>query len=312
MIGTSRNVTAGRALREIQRLLLSLPSVGSRSGREAVEWARSRNPWATEIPWIRTHSWRMYALGLGDPWLHPPARFVIVTPGRTGSELLADLLDSHPDIVCEAEILRDRMLLPERFVAGRSTKARLRGAKAYGFKIHCGHFGYQALRERPQYLSQLADGGVKLIFLRRENHLAQAISSAIASRTRWHWRRQDQPAFTPFELDPVEVLMMTYLFEESDAYLEAMVGDLPHLRVTYEDDLLEAACQQATVDRICAEIAVPVAATLSDYVRFTPSRLEETVANFDAIADLVRPTRFGRFLDDVDRDVVMRPGASTA
>ena len=44
------------------------------------------------------------------------------------------------------------MLWPERFVAGRSTKAGLAGARAFGLKIHCGHFGYQVLRERADYL----------------------------------------------------------------------------------------------------------------------------------------------------------------
>lgn len=263
-----------------------------------VEWVRRGNPWATRAPWRHTHAWRMYTLGLAARWLQPPARFVIVTPGRSGSELLADLLNSHPNIVCEAEILHDRVARPERFVAGRSAKAGLGGARAYGFKIHCGHFGYQALREQPAYLAALAASGAQLIFLRRENLLAQAVSSTIASRTRWHWRRQDRGAFTALELDPVEVLMMTYLFEESDQFLTELLSGLPHLTLNYERDLVDSTAQQATVDRICARLGLPSAAASSEHVRFTPLRLSDSVANFDAVAELVQSTRFRRFLDD--------------
>ena len=226
-------------------------------GRQVVEWVRTRNPWAAaRKPWVRTHPWRMYALGTGARWLQPPNRFVIVTAGRTGSELLTDLLGSHPDVICEPEILRERLVAPEQFVAGRAAKAGLGGAQAYGFKIHCGHFGYQVLRERDQYLRHLSDEGVDLIFLRRDNFLAQAVSSTIASRTRWHWRSEDRAVFTPVELDPVEVLMMTYLFEESDQYLEAMLADLPHLTLRYEDNLCDGPAQQATVDRICDRLGL--------------------------------------------------------
>ena len=269
----------------------------TKARRQAVEWVRTRNPWSGGAPWIATHSVRMYGLALGVGWLGPRARFVIVTPGRSGSELLTDLLDSHPDIVCEAEILRERLLLPERFIDGRAAKAGLRGARAYGFKIHCGHFGYQMLRERPRYLQQLSDSGVQLIFLRRENFLAQAISSTIAMRTRWHWRRQDRPEFQALDVDPVEVLMMTYLFEESDQYLAHLLADLPHLTLTYEHDLHDGPAQQAAVAAICDRLGLPPAPTRSEHVRFTPPRMADAVTNFNDVADLVRPTRFRRFLE---------------
>jgi LPS sulfotransferase NodH len=277
-----------------------MPPVVRLDGRQAVEWARVKNPWADRNAWVRTHPWRMYALSLGDRWLQAPNRFVIVTPGRTGSELLTDLLNAHPDIACEAEILHDRLALPEAFVAGRATKAGVTGAKAFGFKLHCGHFGFQVLRERPGYLNRLSAAGFHLIFLRRDNYLAQAISSTIASRTRWHWHLGDQVAFTAMELDPVEVLMMTYLFEESDRYLSALLQGLPHLDLNYEQDLMEPAAQQATVARIASMLGLPSAPTRSDHVRFTPRKLSEAVKNYDEIADLIRPTRFGSMLEADD------------
>jgi hypothetical protein len=232
------------------------------------------------------------------PKRRPAQRFAIVTTGRTGSVLLAERLDSHPDIACEGEILGDRRHFPVQFAARRGTRAALGGAQAYGFTINCRHFGYQILREEPGYLRRLATSGYHLIFLRRRNVVAQALSAAIASRTRWHWVAGDRPVFAPFEVDPVEVLTMSYLFEESDQLLVNALQGLPHLTVTYEDDLQEPDAQQATVDRICSLLHLAGAPTWSDQVRYTPRRQADTASNFEAVADLLEPTRFRRFLDD--------------
>jgi hypothetical protein len=228
----------------------------------------------------------------------PAQRFAIVTPGRTASVLLVERLNSHPDIVCDDEVLRDRRRLPVQHIAARAAKAGVGGARAYGFRLNSGHFGYQILREQSDFLSRLAVAGSDLIFLRRRNLVVQALSAAIASRTRRHWVAGDRPVFAPLEVDPVEVLTLTYLFEENDHLLETALKDLSHLTITYEDDLQEPDAQQATVDRICSRLGLANAATRSDQVRYTPPRLADTVSNFDAVADLLGPTRFRRFLDD--------------
>jgi len=251
----------------------------------------------------------MYALGLGERWLKPPVRFVIVTAGRTGSDLLAELLNSHPDIVCESEILYQRRLLPERYVAGRAARAGLLGARAYGFKLAAGHGGYQPRASSPtwptppmlarnRFLHQLADDGAQVISLRRNNHLAQAVSLMLAEQTRWHWRREEGATFAPATLDVVHLLSLAYFFEDTEKYLESVVSPLPHLGLVYEDDLIDSGAQQATVDRVCARLGLPTAPASSDLVRLTPKRLEESIANFAEVDALVGRTRFGRYLHE--------------
>ena len=56
----------------------------------------------------------------GLPLTAAEPRFVIVTTGRTGSELLVSLLDSHPRIMCDSEILSIPRAFPRRFVLRRS------------------------------------------------------------------------------------------------------------------------------------------------------------------------------------------------
>ncbi|HBE17486.1 MAG TPA: hypothetical protein DEG17_03890 [Cyanobacteria bacterium UBA11149] len=54
----------------------------------------------------------------------PSNKFVIFGQGRTGSTLLYSLLNSHPQIHCDEEILEDRVFFPVQYVKGRCCKAK--------------------------------------------------------------------------------------------------------------------------------------------------------------------------------------------
>src|SRR3954454_17120767 len=82
---------------------------------------------------------RLYArpLSMCAPALAPEKRFVITCLARTGSQLLVSLLDGHPSIRCESEVLRARhpRVAPHVFLESRAFLARLRQrSRAYGFK----------------------------------------------------------------------------------------------------------------------------------------------------------------------------------
>ena len=69
----------------------------------------------------------------------PQKRFVILTQWRSGSELLIDLLNCHPDIRCDSELFKEfvrlrtpKVLFPHWYLDGKSARA---GTKAYGCKI---------------------------------------------------------------------------------------------------------------------------------------------------------------------------------
>ena len=266
---------------------------------EALEWLRSHNPFSQAELWRQAHGARMYALSLGDRWLKPDKRFMIVTTGRTGSELLVDLLNSQPGIFCDGEILNDRRLSAQRFVAGRSAKAAMGGAEAYGCKLVQRHFGFQPTFERDDFLRRMHDQGYHLIYLRRENILAQALSAAIGRHGRWHWHQGDKASFTPATIDPVELLGLAFLFDECDQYLQFLLEPLTHLSITYEDDLVGPAAQQATVDRICARLEMASVAGSTKFVRLSPRLLEDRLVNYDEVAAVVGASRFAKYLSDV-------------
>ncbi len=142
-------------------------------------------------------------------------RFIVLGGGRTGSNMLAQALDSSPCITCFGEIfnrqidfigfnvagydnysgddiaLRDRDL--EQFLRRRIYCPHPRGTSAVGFKLLYVHvWGFRGLLDR-----LLADTDIRVLHLRRRNLLRMLISTRIAQKT-GVWI--EQPRLTPANL----------------------------------------------------------------------------------------------------------------
>lgn len=137
-------------------------------------------------------------------------RFLILGEGRTGSNLLVQALNSHPEIVCFREVFNWTHKRIDYQVAGYEEFAtRDRGMRkeqplqllrerifrdwppptlAVGFKLHYGHaFGYEGLEE-----ALVADQDLRLIHLRRKNMLRTYVSLMLAQRS-GEWEKDDSP-----------------------------------------------------------------------------------------------------------------------
>jgi LPS sulfotransferase NodH len=149
-----------------------------------------------------------------------------------------------------------------------------------------------------------------VVLLERGDLLQQTISSLRAEGTRYHHRRNDGHAFKAEPLDPLRVLSGLLLVEESTHYVRKIAGGVPHVRLVYEDDLLEPERQQSAVDRVCSFLDLPNARVESELVKITPRRTRELVTNFDEITALLERTRLKAYLPDQDSDAE-RPNSSS-
>jgi LPS sulfotransferase NodH len=236
-------------------------------------------------------------------WCGPAQRFVILTTGRTGSELLVSLLNSHPRIACGGELLKEGRAFPNRYVESRAAMAGLRGADAYGWKLLLNQFRAPAgtvpgIGDPDSYPARLHAMGYQAILLVRENPVHQALSAIRGSQTQFHHRRADTTEFAPLTADPVALMASTWILEGDSHALESSVATLPHLRLTYESDLLDPATHQTTVDRVCDYLGIQSAPVRTDLVKVAPPGLRQSISNFEEVAELFRGTRFGSYLDE--------------
>ena len=238
----------------------------------------------------------------------PAKRFVGLATPRTGSEVLVDLLDSHPAVRCESEILERLPRDPLRYVQGRAVLARERWwrrvvltgdngrapTEAYGFKLMAHHVGSQT-RPHPsleQLVADLRGCGFTPVVVRRRQPLDQALSFLAATQIGYHARRGDRLVADRLDVDPANLLYALVLLEQQVAALEAAVTHLPCLDVTYEADLLEPAAHQRTVDRLCESMGLDCAPVTTDLVRPAPGGWVERIADPSAVARALRATRF--------------------
>lgn len=242
-------------------------------------------------------AFRTWAPRLAHRFVAPECRFLILTTGRTGGELLVSLLGSHPRIMCDSEVLYDHTPFPDQVVRGREALAGLRRAGAYGFKLTRENMLRQNMSDPAAYVRTLHARGYQIVFLRRRDLLQHAISFARAEKLGYRHHRQGQrEVFSPVALDPMAVLALMYVTEEVTTWCQDALRGVPHLPITYEDDLVEHERQQAAADEICRFLGLAPAPVRSDLVRITPRTVEEQLSNYDELERVVSVTRYAEYL----------------
>jgi LPS sulfotransferase NodH len=233
-------------------------------------------------------------------------RFVIFCPGRTGSELLVSLLDAHPDIRCESELLRETRLYPRRFLRGRAVRGGGgRAVSAWGFKLidqqlrlWQGHVGPAG-----ELLDALASDGFHVLFLTRRDKLAQTLSIVHAfHHDSWHYEVGEAAPFEPMRVDPAEIISMLHVLDEHERWARNVVARVPHVELFYEDHLADQSSHQATVDRICDDLGVAHHPVTAGIQRGAPPDPRDRVANPRALAGALRLTRFAPLADSLTEE----------
>jgi hypothetical protein len=232
-------------------------------------------------------------------------QLVIFTPGRTGSELLVTLLDGHPQIRCEAEILRQPRRQPLRYVNGRArralTSARKSGKRAeiYGWKVITSqlHWYPERYADPTGFLAACTAESGLLVVLRRRNLLNQALSLIHGERSGFHFGTSD--GFTPMAVEPERLLAQLYWYDEADKWLVETTDSLPHLPLFYEDDLTTSDKHRATVALICRRLGVPFVPTKASLSAVAPTDPLARVSNREEVVAALAGTRYAALVDVV-------------
>ena len=231
----------------------------------------------------------------------PELRFAIYGQGRTGSRLLCDLLESHPDITCDLEILAERASNPRSLIEAH---ARLAQTRAHGFK-----FKHYQLTERhgvndvAGFLTDLHEGGWRYIYLSRRNVVRHALSSILRASTGVTHRLGDKPTGAKDEYPRVRVdvdELRTWIEQKREREtieLDAL-GDLPRIDVVYDDDLVGTESQTAATARIVEWLGLPPAPMSAKIRPNTPKRLSDLVDNLDELRRAFDGTDVRPWLED--------------
>lgn len=216
----------------------------------------------------------------------PDRRFVIFALGRSGTSLLVTLLDTHPAIRCENELLRFNRVAPLAFLDNRT---RIWGDALHGFHLKFWHLtDTQRVRDPAGFLKALEDRGALFLHLKRENVAAAAISSIHAKRIRmYHHTETKTRRLKTMHLDPAELTAAIDWRLRGLERERMMLDGIARHDLSYERDLLDAETRDARLRPTFDYLGVEPH-PLSTHLRKSINRpFSEFLENYDELVEVL-------------------------
>lgn len=234
----------------------------------------------------------------------PGTRFLILAQGRSGSTVLVDLMNSHPDIVSWGEILDRNVVVnvrnPRKWAEGLCTLSR---RPACGFKVKIYQIERHQGKDPRALLTEFHENGWKLIYLKRTNLLRHAISDIRSEKTGlFHVvDREGEVASVKGPRGKIRI-EWSELLEAIDFRQRCLEGEetalkgLPHLVVEYESGLLNPDAQPVTMNRVFSYLGLPEYEAGTSFQKVGAKNLGKDIENFEELENHLKQTEFGRFL----------------
>lgn len=231
-------------------------------------------------------------------------RFIIFGQGRSGSNLFVKLLNSHPAIHCDYELMNSKNLpigvnaiaktlmpvFPYILIYQRFRKHK---NMIYGFKI----FNYHLNRIKG-IQPKLFDGSWQIFHIQRNDVLSQAISGLVAKQSGKYHRKIDQPIDTRiFQIEPKQVLNSIIYRIKSKEAERKILENIEHYKIIYERDLLCKENWGKSMSKAFEYLGVsPVELTSS--IGKTDNRTNnQRIENYSRILEYLRENGFGEIVD---------------
>ena len=235
------------------------------------------------------------------PYSLPAKRFVIFGAGRCGSSLLVSLMNSLDRVHCDNEILHDRVPFPKLYIDARASRSK---SSVYGFKLLSYQIKtVQRINNREKFLLDLDRSGYKIIYLNRKNLLRHALSNIYARQKKFHYRVWDKNKDNDraIQVDVNEVLEWIVGLEKAKQIQANLLKNIPLLAsLTYEEDLLDNSCHQATVDKICIRLNISSQPIKTSFVKSTPTRLSDLVINYEELEKAIKASKYSYLWESAD------------
>jgi LPS sulfotransferase NodH len=234
----------------------------------------------------------------------PETKFLIFAVGRSGSTLLVDLMNSHPDVFTFGEILSHNVVTnarnPRRFVEGLTTMSR---KPACGFKVKVYQIEQIQKKDPRTVLRQFHEHGWYIIHLRRTNYLRHAISGIRAVKTgQYHNVRGSQASPMSesrrgkIRIEMDELMTQFRWLEECEAKERYALDTLPHIRIEYESDLCGENEQKAALSRVFGYLGLRDFEAMTAFRKVTSKSIADDVENAEELERKLTNTEYSRFL----------------
>lgn len=229
----------------------------------------------------------------------PRNKFLIFAQGRTGSTLLVDLINSHPDVFSYGEIFNGEVIRQVRYPRiYAEALSSLSKAPVCGFKVKIGQIQHDQHKDPRQILLDFHRHGWRIIYLKRDNYLQHVVSDLLAEASTVFHDMDGSHANKrrKIHVDSNQLVQFMQLRETCQEQERQALRSIPHLQVTYETDLLGEEQQRRTCSRVFAFLQVDDHEASTVLHKVTAANLADKIENYEEVVDKLRNTRYAPLL----------------
>lgn len=281
--------------------------VPTRPDPQIVERALAAPPVDTEFVLGRWHRDRISPKGV---WLEAKVRakaaiapknqtvrkFLIIGRARSGTTLLNTLLNAHPSVTCEGEVMHTRKLDPFAYLQSLASKSssQVWGGKILSYQM----VQVQRFRDPVKFLSKLHAEGFQLIHLVRDT-FDQTLSLQMAQSSGRYASNQAKTGGKPDRvIDPKDFVKRLKWSEMLLEYERHCLADLPHLNISYEAHLRDETRRGRSMNLLFEYLGLPESHVRSPLQKVLPRRAETLLDNFEEIALAMKQAGLAHLLPD--------------
>ena len=228
------------------------------------------------------------------------ASFVVLDIGQSGCITLAEWFNAHRKIAFQEDILSQAVRFPRTSVYQR---IRQSVGEVYGFNVSVEQLRQvQRIADPNQFLQDLRKGGCRVIFLNRKDMLRHAIATlkaySLSCRFDIASNEADTVPRSQFRVDVAELLACLKYMDNQRLEAKAMLHEIPHLSLTYEDDLMNPNSHQATAERLSTFLEMPNIKPAGSKLKLVHQQLADIVDNHDELCEAIANSEYAYLLTD--------------
>lgn len=230
--------------------------------------------------------------------------FVIFGQGRSGSNLLRSLLNSHPKIFIDGELFGSQRLekfnwlkkieIKTRPIQYINFRRKIAKADIYGFKMFVFHHFFSGRIVKTLYRT-----GWKIIYLQRRNVLKQAFSGLIGQQNKIYMRQAKTNASSEtIQINPANVVSAIKFRNYNNVVAQRTLKNIPFMEIIYEDDLKNMNAWQETTGKIFRLLEIEPVEVTTNLVVTDPRPDWERIENFEEIIRFLNETGYSKLVED--------------
>jgi hypothetical protein len=226
---------------------------------------------------------------------------VIFAQGRTGSNLLEDLLCSCHSFYPNGELLSKlrkpfgrKIMSPIRFLLGLS-KRKLQN---FIFRVKIYQLEKDQRIDAGSFLHCLQEDGWKIIYLRRQNKINHAISNEVANARGGYDKYDDKDENILIDVNLNRFVKRVQWRYANDEAERAALDSLEYFELVYEDDLEREEKHQVTANRIFDYLGLERTEVRTRHKKVNVKTLGETVKNYQELLECIHENNWHEFLQD--------------